>query len=138
MKTFVLKFTLLSAFIIASIGMACAQANHDINFRLYSQQSVTVTIQQPRLAVLTKNNSTATMDALFVTSDYEAIVDMKFQIGSNSSSQYYRITITADNKVVKTWNTHLEGYQYYGPIPLNKASDSTDVLITVEATSSPF
>jgi hypothetical protein len=129
MKRTFIKFAATVILLFVMVVSGFAQAGKTLQFVLSDPtHSFTVTIQQPHLATLNSDNPSASMDALYVTTDNKTVVNI--QTTSSKSSSGYTVTINTDSKMVYSYNTST-ATGYYGEVPLETNSEITHVYISI-------
>lgn len=117
-----------------SIMKIFAQANHDLVFQAYQtgNLSFTTKVIQPRPASLgvgigSMDNS-VTMDALFITDDNCAVINVQVSCPKVTSTSKLKITDGYTCEYLIPFSG--TNANYYGKIPLSSGS-STRILVTV-------
>lgn len=114
------------------------QANHDLVFQAYQSDNLRfdAQISQPRPAKISAGgtNNRATMDALFITDDRCAIINISVSCPQAGSNAKLKIT----DGISYSYTVPFSGYSatYYGPIPLS-SENSTLISVTVTNTYYP-
>ena len=119
-----------------SIMKIFAQANHDLVFQAYQtgNLSFTTKVIQPRPASfgidIGSMDNSVTMDALFITDDNCAVINVQVSCPKVTSTSKLKITDGYTCEYLIPFSG--TNANYYGKIPLSSGS-STRILVTVTA-----
>ena len=117
-----------------SIMKIFAQANHDLVFQAYQtgNLSFTAKVIQPRPASfgvgIGSMDNSVTMDALFITDDNCAVINVQVSCPKVTSTSKLKITDGYTYEYLVPFSG--TNANYYGKIPLSSGS-STRILVTV-------